>query len=183
MSTVRKTLDWLCLYVVKNRPTASASDDEHIPTAPLSRESSSSTTVQEMPSTAGKKSKKRKRGQPESGVHPVGKAPVLDPVLLYTAICGVLSQIEAFTNNKPGEAENFAVEHIKAAIKTPIEEGAKILGDSLKILVQVISVPNNSIHAVNYDIILRPTIDVWSLRSTFQETSDDSISAVRNSLE
>ncbi|MCJ1381820.1 hypothetical protein MMC17_004931 [Xylographa soralifera] len=177
MSTVQKTLDWLYSYISNDHPVALASNDEHLPKAPRSRESSSSTTVQEMPRVASKKSKKRKRGQPDSESLTAEEVPVLDPILLYIAICGALSQIEVFTNDKPGEAENFAIEHIKAAIKTPIEQSAKILGNSLNILAQIISVPNNSSQAVNYNVFLRSAVDVWSLRSTFQETRDDSISA------
>ncbi|MCJ1281448.1 hypothetical protein MMC26_000767, partial [Xylographa opegraphella] len=172
MSTIQKTLDWLCLYVSDEYPAALASNDERNRQVPLSRQSSSSTTVQEMPTATSKKSKKRKRGQPDPELLTEEGSPIVDPILLHVAICGTLGQIAAFTNDKPGEAENFAAEHIKAAIKTPIEQGAKILGKSLKILAHIIGVPNNSSYAVNYDIFLRSIVDVWSLRSTFQETND-----------
>ena len=182
MSTIQKTLNWLCGFVAKDYPAALASNDDHVPEAALSRESSSSTTVQEMPTVASKQSKKRKRGQRDSESLTAEGAPILDLILLYTAICGVLSQIEAFTKDKPGEAENFAIEHIKAAIKTPIEQGVKILENSLKILTQIIGIPDKSKHAVSYDVFWRPIVEVWSLRSTFQENTDGAISAVRISL-
>ncbi|MCJ1389850.1 hypothetical protein MMC18_002707 [Xylographa bjoerkii] len=177
MTTVQKTLDWLSPYVLNHPQSILMPEDEHSPKVPLSRESSSSTTVQEMPSVASKKSKKRKRSQPKAEILTDENEPGLDSVMLYVAICGALSQIEAFTNDKPGEAENFAIEHMKAAIKTSIEQSAKILGDSLAMLVQIISVPNNFCEAANYDIFLRPTVGVWSLRSIFQETNDGLVSA------
>ena len=183
ISTIEKTLNWLRSYVLNPPSVALASDHEGFSEAPLSRESSSSTTVQEMPSIAGKKSKKRKRGQVEPEILTARNAAVLDPVLLYVSICSVLSQVEAPNNRKSEEVENFAIEHIKAAIKASIEQSSEILGSSLEIIAQILRDANSSDPSVTYDVFLKPVLYIWSSRSIFQETTDGLISAVSTDIE
>ncbi|MCJ1474392.1 hypothetical protein MMC13_003050 [Lambiella insularis] len=145
----------------------------------VSRENSSSSTVQESPFVVNQNSKKRKRDT-ESSVNNAVSMSAKHLRRLYLSICGAVSQVEEHTVSASGGADEFAAEHMKAAMKTSVEQSAKILGNALQVLKYILMIPGDDTRTwetCDYDYVLKPLINIWNLRSSLEDAHNGPLSA------
>ena len=134
--------------------------------------SSSETLV----TSQGKVSKKRKRASPtvkQPGSHLVSLS--FDTV--FRAVCGALRQIMQLTVHNPEQPEDYAIEHVKHALRVPPELLAMILGNAFSITDNLLQMPGRNsnrkhpessegleIHKdTAYGTCLSPLFDLWDL--------------------
>lgn len=135
------------------------------PKTRVSRESSSSATVQESSDGLGEKSKKRKRGDIDGNMSKENPAVVII-ARLYTTVCSAIAQVVARTVEDLGGTEEFAAEHMKAALKTSPEIAAKIVGSAFRITAEGLSGKLTDIlPGVDYHAALIAPIALWGFRS------------------
>lgn len=128
------------------------------------------------------KSKSKKRKRDETTFADNAASPSAFPLhRVYLCICGALRQVQAHAVSTAGDAEGFAVEHIKAAMKTSVDQGAKILGNALEVLKRILVFTSEeapSPETYDSDFVLNPITSIWTLRSTVQGAADSLASAV-----
>lgn len=99
------------------------------PNFPLSRDSdaSSSDTIETSATERPKNSRKRKRDdqQADPSLQSTG-----DLGYLFASICSTIVQLQAMVNG-PTRLRDFAIEHLKSAIRSSPEQAADILGSSM----------------------------------------------------
>ena len=164
--TVRATLQWLAqksvsLDVLKNL------EDDTVPIDPVLTDSSladSTSTVQEAyPTGAPPASRKRKRnGTIEA---PVPQTPE-HIVRLYTSICCNLIQLQEIAGDK---SRGYAVEHLQAALRSPPEDAAAILGCSARVIDYLVR-NKDPISTSDYnDAWLLPMVQHWRSQIIYPE--------------
>ena len=147
-----------------------------------SRESSSSATVQEVSVDIGKKSRKRKRKSLEPESHEAEHPSSPDIYALHLSICSTIKQVEVRTNTVFAETDGFAAEHMKSALKTSIDQSARILGRALGSLRHILQVklPKGQIIGTEiYNTLLRPIIDIWDMQTRSSDNTASLSYAVR----
>ena len=126
VATIRATLDWLA------QKCASLDESDHsldYPDSPRTKfDDSSPSTLGESPIKVTQASKKRKRDTELVSHVPQNYK---DIARLYTSICCNLIQLQNIAGDK---SRGYAVEHIRAALRSTAEEAAAILGSSLPIV-------------------------------------------------
>ncbi|KAL9100324.1 MAG: hypothetical protein Q9163_004287 [Psora crenata] len=97
---------------------------------------------------------------------------------LFSAICGAVHHIIQLTQRHPERSPNYAVEHMKDALRAPPEVLANILGDAFFMATHFMQTPlyrprqrNSSmlelakgLEAINYTSCLTPMIKLWDLQ-------------------
>ena len=135
----------------------------------LARAESSSATLEVSPIDSPQKSRKRERdGTPISSSKSSATA---DPGIkdLYTSICSTVREVEALTRDTHDGARGFAVEHMKASLKSASEHAAAALG-SFFTVTNITIQKSNGQSAEVFDECLNPMLSMWNLRS---DTMDD----------
>lgn len=99
------------------------------PNFPLSRDSaaSSSDTIEASATERPKNSRKRKRDDPQSDPFQQSFG---DLGYLFASICSTIVKLQAMING-PTRLRDFAIEHLKSAIRNSPEQAAEILGSSM----------------------------------------------------
>lgn len=88
---------------------------------------SSSDTIEASVTERPINSRKRKRDDPQSG--PLQKT-IGDPRFLFASICSTIVKLQAIIDG-PTRLRDFAIEHLKSAIRSSPEQAADILGSSM----------------------------------------------------
>lgn len=164
-------------------PSKSVSSTALSPQRPLSRESSSSTTVQEGLST--KKSKKRKRDQTRPSTDEIDTPKFSDTHKLHFAICSAVKQLETCNIGTSQGSDGFAAEHMKAALKASVKQCSRILGGFFGSLSNVLGTVDHRSQdrkldeAANiYENLIQPMVELWNLRSSSSDDNAGLLSAV-----
>ena len=121
-------------------------------------------------------SRKRKRGDSET-LHSVSLTPYSVIDTLFKAVCGVLHRIMLLIKRHPTRNEDYAIKHMRHALKTPPETLAKILGDAIFISNNFLQTPRRRLHRKTrstfelcnhledraYVFCLSPLVDLWEV--------------------
>ena len=121
-------------------------------------------------------SKKRKRESLE-GAPRQKAAQVVDVNALFIAVCSVLGQTLNFTKSQLAGSEDYAVEHLKHALKCTSQNAADILGNAFYVTNNLLQVSKRAarIESVNLDCsskaiedtayrcCLAPLVELWDL--------------------
>lgn len=99
------------------------------PNSPLSWDpaASSSETIEASTTKRPTKSRKRKRDDPQSGLL---QSSVEDLGFLFASICSTIEKLHAIIKGPTGPRD-FAIEHLKSAMRSSPEQAADILGSSM----------------------------------------------------
>ena len=99
------------------------------PNSPLSWDpaASSSETLEASTTKRPTKSRKRKRDDPQSGLL---QNSIEDLGFLFASICSTIEKLQAITRGPIGPRD-FAIEHLKSAMRSSPEQAADILGSSM----------------------------------------------------
>ena len=126
VATIRATLHWLAQKCASLHGSDHPLDQTDSPRTKF--DDSSPSTLGAPPTEVTQASRKRKRD-----ANIVSDVPqnYKDVARLYTSICCNLIQLQDIASDK---SRGYAVEHIRAALKSTAEEAAAILGSSLPIL-------------------------------------------------
>ena len=133
-----------------------------------------------------KKSRKRKRENIGSWTHETDNTKSFDVLALHFSICSALRQLKARTVSISSGRDEFAAEHLKAALKTTVKQSSRILGGFFGSLIGVLETimdraqdEKNERAANIYEDLMQPVVELWSLSSSPPETIAGSESAVR----
>lgn len=174
------------------------------PNFPLSRDStaSSSDTIETLATERPKNSKKRKRDDQQAAP---SQQSIGDLGYLFASICSTIVQLQAMING-PTRLRDFAIEHLKSAIKSSPEQAADILGSSMVLASLIFDKENQSSRnladsassedsdkqsqsigpvAVVYEACIACTVELWNSCSTLTEESSfqsKSVSALQHAL-
>lgn len=112
------------------------------PSFPLSWDpaASSPDTIETSATERPTNSRKRKRDDPQSG--PLQKS-IGDLGFLFTSICSTIVKLQAMING-PTRLRDFAIEHLKSAIRSSPEQAADILGSSMVLASLIFDQENQS---------------------------------------
>lgn len=112
------------------------------PKFPLSWDSaaSSSDTIETPATERPANSRKRKRDDPQFG--PLQKS-IGDLGYLFASICSTIVKLQAIING-PTRLRDFAIEHLKSAIRSSPEQAADILGSSMVLASLIFDEENQS---------------------------------------
>jgi len=186
ISILEKTFQWLFVQTQVAIPSETISKTALSPQRPLSRESSSSTTVQEGLSTNLKKSKKRKREHTGSSTYQTDTPKQLDTHTLLSSICSAVRQLETRTIETSSSPDDFGVEHMKAALKANVEQCSRVLGSFFGGLNVVLGpLLDRTLKEVDsktaniYENLVQPMVELWSLRASSSDDLPSLLSAVR----
>lgn len=99
------------------------------PISPLSWDpaASSSETIEASTTKRPTKSRKRKRDEPQSGLL---QKSIDDLGFLFASICSTIEKLQAIIKGPTGPRD-FAIEHLKSAMRSSPEQAADILGSSM----------------------------------------------------
>lgn len=112
------------------------------PNFPLSWDpaASSSDTIETSANERPTNSRKRKRDDPQSGSL---QKSIGDLGFLFTSICSTIVKLQAMING-PTRLRDFAIEHLKSAIRSSSEQAADILGSSMVLASLIFDKENQS---------------------------------------
>jgi len=185
-SILEKTFQWLYKQAQTTICSKFVLKPAQSPQRPLSRESSSSITVQEGLSTNLKRSKKRKREQKGSSTYETDTFKLPDIYALHFSICSAVKQLETRTIEISSGSDEFAAEHMKAALKTTVKQCSRILGGFFESLNGVLETfldgaqdEKNDKEADISENLTQPMVELWTLRSSPLEDIPGLLSAVR----
>ena len=132
---------------------------------------SSSATLEPSPVKAPHRSRKRKRDDTSISLNWI--LPVVDPDVkrLFGSICCTMREVDALMNDMPDQSRGFAVEYMKAALKSSAESAAAILGGSFSITNFLLRRSCEPL-VDSYDTCINPMLTLWNLR--FQAKDDPS---------
>ncbi len=135
----------------------------------LATADSSSVTLEVSPTEAPQRSKKRKRdGTSTSPSKPCSIAsPHTDA--LYKSICSSTRDVEALTRDLPDGSRGFAVEYMKATLRSSPGKAAAMLG-SFFATTDAILRRSKEYPEDMFDGCISPMLAIWNLRS---DTEDD----------
>ncbi len=156
---IKNTLQWLQQNVDEGKESSPQEREDASATA-----ESSSATLEASPVEASQRSRKRKRdGTP---ISPRGGSSKADPntEVLYKSICSAIREMESLTRDLPDGSRGFAVEHMKATLRSSPEHAAAILGGFFAITNVImrgsVGTPTDTFHGC-----ISPMLAIWDLRS------------------
>ena len=125
---------------------------------------SSSATLEVSPVEALQRPRKRKRDG--TSIVPIkpGVIAGLNAEALYKSICSTIREVEALTNDSPDGSRGFAVEYMKATLRSFPEDAAVMLGSFLTVT-NIIVQRSNENSADIFDECISPMLAMWNLRS------------------
>lgn len=176
---VRATLQWLAQKSV-HMDELDTLDGDSASADPMSANSSlagSSATVQgASPNGAAKVSRKRKRdGTVEEPIAQTHR----DIARLYTSICCNLIQLQKIAGDK---SRGYAVEQLLAALRSPFDDAAAILGCSARVVDYLVR-HEELIPSLNYDHAwLLPMVQHWRSQMTCPEDDLNFPASVSSSM-
>lgn len=163
---------------------------------------SSSDTIEISATERPTNSRKRKRDDPQSG--PLQKS-IGDLGFLFASICSTIVKLQAMING-PIRLRDFAIEHLKSAIRSSPEQAADILGSSMVLASLIFDKENQSSRnladsassedpdkqsqsigpvAVVHEACIACIVEIWNSCSTSTEESSFQskyVSALRHDL-
>lgn len=146
---------------------------------------SSSTTVETPSIEAKKKSRKRKRSEPQlaESCFPHKANSGLEP--LYRSICSCVIQLQKLSTCSASGHHGFAVEHLKSALKSTPEQAAAILQNSVLLESQIITKELNDLTEDEFGVVdacLSSMVQIWESRSVVIDNPPDPLSKVYISI-
>ena len=135
----------------------------------LAAADSSSVTLEVSPIETSQKSKKRKRDGTSISPSKLYSTVSPDTDALYKSICSCIRDVEALTRDLPDGSLGFAVEYMKATLRSSPEKAATMLGSFFAITDTILR-RSNGYPTDMFDGCISPMLAIWNLRS---DTEDD----------
>ena len=169
---VKDTLQWLQQKVDLERETLPPDNNDALAAA-----ESSSATLEVSPIEAPQRSRKRKRdGAPILSSQPSSTAS-FNIKTLYNAICSTIKEVEALTRDTPDRTRGFAIEYIKATLRSSPEHAAAILGSFFAVTHATLQKFNDQSPEL-FDEYLKPVLAIWNLCSDAKGDPSGQLSSV-----
>ena len=130
--------------------------------------------------SSDKSSRKRKREDNDSSYPKFPARAKKKFTELYSSICSVLNQIEAMTGGVSESNQVFAVEQLKASVRSQPIKAAHALGDCFSFIQYTLLNHDTKYESDPYDSFLHPALFLWESRSIPVEDEGSNEEAVSN---
>ena len=164
---------------------------------PLSEDDGSTGTSSEdgnAKASSARTSKKRRRdGTEVAPSQRTARATIGAIDTVFLALCAAVGQLVELTKDS-AQIKNFTAEHMKSALRSHLEEAARILGSALFLTNYLLQEPNRTsrwrklaafegrehLETATYTFCVSNIVDLWNLRSLARRIASDNENIVRS---